>query len=53
MQTAQFRSGVLIYNTQVLRVSGGHMTGRCQGLFPPATIFEGKSPGNEVAKSLG
>ena len=35
-------SGFLIYNTQAFRVSGGHMTGRFQGLFPPTTILKEK-----------
>ena len=48
MQTSRFVQWILIYNTQVFRVSGGHMTGRCHGLFPPRPILKGKALGTRL-----
>ena len=40
---------MLIYYTQLFWVFENHVTGRCQGLFPPILSSAEKSPGNEVA----
>ena len=39
---------LLIYDTQDFRVSGGHVTGRCQGLFPPLPTSKGKALGTRL-----
>ena len=40
---------LLIYDTQVFRVSGGHVTSRCQGLFPPLPTSKGKALGTRLS----
>ena len=37
-----------IYDTQDFRVSEGHMTCRCQGLFPTAPHEKGKAVGTRL-----
>ena len=42
----------VIYYTQDFRVYEGHVTSRCQGLFPPHPFFEGKALGTRLTLSL-